>query len=196
MEMLRLMNVKLTISGKPTAARPVVFVGNHLSYIDIPLLLLAVPEISFVAKEELASWPLFGTGMKLAGTIFVKRNSPQSRGAARESLRAALELDRKAIAVFPSGTTSLLEDRPWKNGAFRLAQQTGVPVQAFRLTYEPLRPAAFIDNDSFLLHLLKACRSGPIHARLEFGQTETVVDPVGSCSRLHAWAAEAVNGAL
>ena len=91
LEMLRLLNVTLEVRGTPLRGRPTIFVGNHISYLDIPLLLACAPELSFVAKQELSRWPIFGRGMRLAGTIFVQRNSPASRGAARESLRRALE---------------------------------------------------------------------------------------------------------
>jgi len=187
-EMLEIMNVDLAVSGTPTAERPGIFVGNHVSYIDIPLLLAHVPDLSFVAKQELASWPLFGRGMRKMDTIFVQRNSPASRGNAKESLQLALEKERKAVIIFPSGTTSLHEEQAWKLGAFRLAEKTGAPLQPFRLTYHPLRPAAFIDDDSFLLHLMKAGRNGRIRASLEFAPAEIVTDAKAACARWQKWA--------
>jgi 1-acyl-sn-glycerol-3-phosphate acyltransferase len=49
-------------------------VGNHLSYLDIPLLMQSSPNISFVAKEEVGRWPVIGAGAHALNTIFVKRS--------------------------------------------------------------------------------------------------------------------------
>ncbi len=187
-DMLQLLNIELTVIGEPTKVRPAIFVGNHIGYIDIPLLMSAVPEISFVAKEELAGWPVFGEGAKRMDTIFVKRESPTSRGAARASLVHAITEQRKAMVIFPSGTTSLAESTAWKLGAFRLAEDTGAILQPFRLSYHPLRTAAFIDDDSFLIHLLKTCATKSIRATLEFAAPEKVSHPLAACESWRRWA--------
>jgi 1-acyl-sn-glycerol-3-phosphate acyltransferase len=186
-QMLRLTGLSAEVLGVPVSQRPVILIGNHLSYLDIPLLLRSAPQVSFVAKEELKSWPIFGEGMARTGTFFVKRDSAESRGRAMESLRNALALTPKPIAIFPSGTTSLDEKVHWKSGAFRLAGETGIPIQAFRIRYEPCRPAAFVGSDSFLLHLWQVCRLPGIKASIEFAEPELVQDPEQAKGKWSQW---------
>lgn len=191
-EMLKLLNVELTVTGLPLQTSPAIFVGNHISYLDIVLLMAVVPDITFVAKRELGDWPLFGEAARKAGTVFVDRSSLGSRMRVRATLRDALLEAPRPVAIFPSGTTSLSEQVPWKRGAFRIAQETESPLQAFRLSYTPLRKAAFIDNDLFPLHLLGACGPGVIKASIEFAAPELVSDPEEACARWRAWCQEAI----
>ncbi len=186
-EMLKLLSVDLQISGAPIHTEPAVFIGNHLSYLDIALLMRTIPDISFVAKKELGSWPIFGNAARRAGTIFVDRSSLASRMQVKKALCDTLQKEPRPIAIFPSGTTSLNEHTPWKRGAFRIAQEAGIPVQAFRIRYHPLRTAAFIDDDSFLSHLLRACDAGGIHASIEFADPELVSSAEEACARWHQW---------
>ncbi|MGZ3686388.1 MAG: lysophospholipid acyltransferase family protein, partial [Bdellovibrionota bacterium] len=190
LEVLSLVGVHLTVVGIVSPERPTIFVGNHLSYLDIPLLMAQAPFVSFVAKVELASWPIFGRGMREAGTIFVKRESVQSRGEVKDTLLHAIRDEKKSMAVFPSGTTRLTEDKEWKPGAFRLAQDAGVPIQAFRIRYKPLRKAAFIDDDGFVAHLFSLCREGGVLAEIEFAPSEKVTDYKASLAKWQAWSRE------
>jgi len=185
--MLELTNVEVSVIGQPLQHGPVVLIGNHLSYLDIPLLLRFAPAVNFVAKEELRGWPIFGAGMTHTGTIFVQRDSADSRGSAMKALHQSLEETPKPVAIFPSGTTSLSESTPWKNGAFRLAMEAGIPIQAFRIRYFPLRRAAFIGEDSFLLHLWRLCRGGPVRAIIEFAEPELVLDIQASKKKWNDW---------
>ena len=149
-----------------------------------------MPDLSFVAKKELEKWPIFGAGAKKVNTIFVERNSVRDRSKAMGSLLNAITVEKKAMIVFPSGTTSLDEHHPWKYGAFRLAHQTQVPLQVFRLRYQPLRTVAYIDNDFFPWHLLGVCRPDPIYATVEFADPFLVKNPIEECKRWQAWTRE------
>jgi len=186
-EVLSFVGARTRLMGKPYGGGPVILVGNHLSYLDIALLLRFVPAASFVGKEELRSWPLFGACMEEAGTVFVRRESLFSRGRALEELRERIFSGRRPVVIFPSGTTSLAEEKPWRGGAFRLAAEGGIPLQAFRIRYFPPRPAAFIGDDSFLLHLWRLCRGGLVAAHIEFAEPETVSDPLAARRRWNLW---------
>ena len=61
-QMLKRLNVDVKVIGNIDPSPSVIFVGNHISYLDIPLIFARVPEISFVAKNEIRHWPLFGAG--------------------------------------------------------------------------------------------------------------------------------------
>lgn len=117
-----------------TGRRPAVFIGNHTSLFDPPLMISTLPcRPVFVAKRELARIPFLGWVIWLAGFIFIDR---RDRGAAMVSLAEAAASIRagQAIVAFPEGTRSrdgrLL---PFKKGAFALAFEAGVPVVPFAI---------------------------------------------------------------
>lgn len=122
----------------PTSLRdgmhPAVFIGNHASLFDPPLMISTLPsQPVFMAKRELARVPFLGWVMWLAGFIFIDRGH---RGAARRSLKkAALRIRAgQSIVAFPEGTRSrdgrLL---PFKKGPFLLAMEAGVPLVPFAI---------------------------------------------------------------
>ncbi|MDP1832226.1 MAG: lysophospholipid acyltransferase family protein [Geothrix sp.] len=115
-------------------ARPAVFIGNHASLFDPPLVISTLPcQPVFVAKRELARVPFLGWVIWLADFIFIDRGDRQ---AARQSLgRAATRIRAgQSIVAFPEGTRShdggLL---PFKMGVFALAFEAGVPVVPFAI---------------------------------------------------------------
>ena len=63
----------------------------QLLKLDIAHLLKANPDFSFVAKKEVARWPVFGSAAVAAQTIFVQRGNGNSRAAAREAIGEALK---------------------------------------------------------------------------------------------------------
>lgn len=167
--------LKARVIGEISRDRSVLFVGNHLSYIDIVLLMRYVYGISFVAKKEIEDWPLFGHGARAIGTIFVKRENAENRGLARIAIAEALR-EGKRVAVFPSGTTCMNESKDWRRGAFEIARDEKVKIQPFRLTYSPLRTAAFIDDDALLPHMSRLIRTPNMTATLEFHPLIEVTD--------------------
>ena len=85
------------------ADRPVVFVSNHSSWLDILVLGSRLPAC-FVAKEDMASWPLIATIARLGRSVFVQRRRA-STGRERDDMRARLAAGDNLI-LFPEGTTS------------------------------------------------------------------------------------------
>lgn len=86
------------------ASRPALIVSNHLSYLDVVLIGSLSPAI-FVAKQEVAGWPLLGWLVQLGGTLFLERGSTAS--SVRCLYRACRLLrSGQSVAVFPEGTTS------------------------------------------------------------------------------------------
>ena len=94
--------IRLTVVGTPRPSH-VLFVSNHLSWLDI-MLIAGSSGAAFVAKDEIARWPVIGWLASLNNTIFVARTQ---RGAVRDqadALRAALGRGQP-VALFPEGTT-------------------------------------------------------------------------------------------
>jgi 1-acyl-sn-glycerol-3-phosphate acyltransferase len=186
-EVLPLLRLEVQRSGLIAPSQtPTIFVGNHLSYLDIPVLMSQVPVV-FLGKEEISRWPLFGAAGRRAGMVFVKRESDGSRRLAAQAIKECLASRGLSLGLFPSGTTTLLEQRPWRTGAFRIAKEGGFPVQPFRLTYHPLNRVAFVGKDRLLPHLYRLLEAGPIKARIEFGAPRFVDDPEAMARDLRTW---------
>ena len=99
----RIMGLDISASGAPIASRPVLFVCNHSSYLDIMVLGSLIPGC-FVAKSEVAGWPYFGYLAKLQRTVFVDRRS-RNAGDHHDQLRRRLDSGDNLI-LFPEGTSS------------------------------------------------------------------------------------------
>ncbi len=185
-DMISRLNVDLEVVGDISQDKSVIFFGNHISYLDIPLLMSRVRGLSFVAKEEVGSLPIIGTAAKKVETVFVKRDSGASRKQARQSIQTALG-QGKRVAIFPSGTTCIHENKPWKKGAFEIAHEQNFLLQPFRLTYTPLRAVAYIDDDFLPTHLGNLFFHKNIKAKLEFHEPIKVSDPIADCNHWQAW---------
>ncbi len=101
--LLKLIGFDVRVHGGIATDRPIFFVANHTSYLDIPVLGSLIPA-SFVAKAEVASWPLFGFLAKLQHTVFIERRSTRA-GQQRDTLVSHLSEGRNLI-IFPEGTSS------------------------------------------------------------------------------------------
>jgi 1-acyl-sn-glycerol-3-phosphate acyltransferase len=110
-------------------SRPYVFVANHQSNLDIPVLVQSLPfQLRWIAKKQLAYVPFFGWALWASRHILVDR---LDHGSAMASFRKAKEKISAgdSVVIFPEGTRSsgghLL---PFKRGGFLLAIQTKTPI--------------------------------------------------------------------
>jgi 1-acyl-sn-glycerol-3-phosphate acyltransferase len=172
---VRLVGVRIEVCGmeKLQAGHNYIFMANHASNLDPPILIPIVPgRCSVLVKQELFRTPILGTGMKMADLVPVDR---RDRGSAIESVNAAVAVLRRGLhmVVFPEGTRSsdgrLL---PFKKGPFHLAIDSGVfvvpvtilgtfemwPKTRFALRPEvatvvfhpPIDPRSYPDRDSLM----------------------------------------------
>jgi 1-acyl-sn-glycerol-3-phosphate acyltransferase len=133
----RPIGIEVRVHGVQNAARPTLFVVNHASYLDITVL-GGLIEGCFVAKREVAGWPLFGLLAKLQRTAFVERR----RGATateRDHLARRLAGGDNLI-LFPEGTSNdgnrVL---PFKSALFAAMQGSGdLPIQPVSIGYTRL----------------------------------------------------------
>jgi 1-acyl-sn-glycerol-3-phosphate acyltransferase len=108
--------------------RPSVVVSNHESFSDILLISHLPWEMKWLSKAELFRIPILGWMMWLVGDIPVKRGFGPSAVEAMARCRKALA-NRVSVMIFPEGTRSkTAELLPFKDGAFRLAIEAGVPI--------------------------------------------------------------------
>lgn len=130
---LALAGVELDVRGGAehlTAARPCVFVFNHQSSLDVPIMMkLLRGGFTGVAKAEAASMPLWGQFFRLADVAFVERgNTERARKALEPAVRRLVD-DGISLALSPEGTrTPTPRLAPFKKGAFHIAMQAGVPM--------------------------------------------------------------------
>lgn len=128
---LAMAGVRVEISGREQIPEnePVIFMSNHQSNFDILALYQAIPrKFSWIAKQELFSYPIFGLSMSRAGYI------PLDRSDGRKSLKSMIAAAARihqgySVVIFPEGTRS--DDGhliPFKQGGFMLAEKAQVPV--------------------------------------------------------------------
>lgn len=108
--------------------RPYVVVANHESYADIFLLSCFPWEMKWLSKDTMFKIPLMGWMMQMAGDIRLVRGNRDSAADAILQCRDRLN-KRVSVMIFPEGTRSRsAEMLPFKDGAFRLAIELGVPI--------------------------------------------------------------------
>lgn len=121
------------------AARPVVFVSNHSSWADVPVL-GGVLDGCFVSKGEVAGWPVVSTIARLGRTVFVSRQRTAT-ARERDDMRARLKAGDNLI-LFPEGTSSDgSRVLPFRSSFFAIAEATdGAPplIQPVSVVYDRL----------------------------------------------------------
>ncbi|MFL5333786.1 MAG: lysophospholipid acyltransferase family protein [Geminicoccaceae bacterium] len=136
----RLLGVRIKHAGQPFTDCPTLFVANHVSYLDVPAL-GGFLDATFIAKSEVASWPLFGLLGRLTRTMFIRRHWRQAL-VQRNALAACLRAGESFI-LFGEGTSSNgLCVRPIKTSLLSVAEpwilDCPIAVQPVTLAYTRL----------------------------------------------------------
>jgi 1-acyl-sn-glycerol-3-phosphate acyltransferase len=136
MWVVRVLGLHLTIEGTiNNPAQGGLVVANHSSWLDI-VVINAVQPSAFIAKAEIASWPLVGTLVGRSGTLFIERGK---RHAVHAVLQSALERLKagRFVAVFPEGTTNDCRQLlPFHGNMMEAAIRAAVPVQPMAVAYK------------------------------------------------------------
>ncbi len=128
----RLLGIKIIVEGTPANAPETVFIGNHVSYLDIPVLGSLIKG-AFVAKADVADWPFFGVLGKMGQTFYISRNPAH---AARETQAFKERLDKGfPLIVFPEGTSSDGSSiLPFKSSFFEIFLNRNTVLQPFTIS--------------------------------------------------------------
>lgn len=168
--LLRIFGMRSVRYGKPLAD-PVLFVANHTSWIDIEML-HSQRAACFVAKAEIAGWPLVGWLAANGGTIFHRRGSNHSLASVMQVMVERLHAGR-SVAVFPeggSGFNGVL--RVFHARIFQAALDADVPVQpvALRFARDGRRviDAGFREGESFMANIVRLLGQPPLDAEVHF----------------------------
>jgi 1-acyl-sn-glycerol-3-phosphate acyltransferase len=165
----RWLRLELAVEGT-AASEPCVYVANHRSYLDIPVLASALGA-SFMSRADVARWWIVGPTARFIGSIFVEREEVGAR------VRAARELARRAsaasVVLFAEGTTTGERlPRPFRPGAFRLLHRLGVPVVPVTIRYGDRR-AYWTEDLGVGAHLRRHVLAGPpLAAAVHIGSVE------------------------
>ncbi len=163
--LLRLLKVRLEIIGQP-ADSGALFAGNHVSWLDIAVLVCAHP-VRFVSKAEVARWPVIGWLARAGGTLFIERGAHGTQQL-NEELTALLETGRPVV-IFPEGTTTRGPGvRNFHSRLFAGAIHSGRPIQPFALRYRE-HCVPYVDDQSLIDNLWALLAEPAIHAELQFG---------------------------
>ena len=98
-----IVGIRVRVDGEP-AAPPLLIAANHISWLDISVLGSVLP-VSFVAKAEVAGWPVVGTLARLQRTVFIDRDPPYRRPASATEAIAARVGRGDVMVLFAEGTT-------------------------------------------------------------------------------------------
>jgi lyso-ornithine lipid O-acyltransferase len=182
-----LIGVRIGEVGVRSTASPTLILSNHVSWLDICVISALAPVV-FVAKSEVARWPVLGWLAKLQRTIFVNRQARHHTGAATREIAGRL-LGGDAVVLFAEGTSSdgirVLPFRSALVGAVHHAlgdstRHTHVTVQPMSIAYvgfggvpmgRGLRERVAWYGDADLLpHLLCVLSSGAVDVTVSWGE--------------------------
>ena len=122
---------QLIYESVPDSAKSYIFISNHISYLDIPMILRAVTRdgLRVLGKAEMAKWPVFGYIYSRA-VVMVDRSSMKDRSRSVRDLKTALTMGL-SVFIFPEGTFNETRAplKDFYDGAFRIAIETQTPLQ-------------------------------------------------------------------
>ena len=147
-------------------------VANHISWMDI-IVIQSIKPCIFVAKSDVASWPLFGWVAQMTGTIFIKRDKISDIKKALKKMKR--RLIKRSVCIFPEGTSTngryLL---PFKSNLFQSSIDTQKSILPLCLRYEQKNiytdKTAFVDDMSLLDSIIKIKQEKDIRVVVEILQ--------------------------
>jgi 1-acyl-sn-glycerol-3-phosphate acyltransferase len=180
----KLLRIRVRVIGGRVHDRPALFISNHVSWADI-LVIGSVAPVAFVAKSEVADWPLVGTSARLQRTVFVDRSRRHQTGDAIAEIVKRLA-SGTSVVLFAEGTSSdgnrVLPFRSALIGAVKEAAsraEHGILIQPMSICYTDLngipmgrqhRPTvAWYGDLDFLPHIKAFIERGAIDAVVSYG---------------------------
>ncbi len=172
----RLLRVKVTAHGAPIASGARLLASNHVSWLDI-LALCSVEPVCFLAKKEVASWPVVSTFVKLQETVLIDRKRRRAIPGANAAMARRM-LAGRSMLLFPEGTIGDgVSLKKFKSSHFAsardlLAAAAGVErvdVQPIAIRYSSPR-AAWNRDVTLLPHAWSLLKGAPITCDLVFGE--------------------------
>lgn len=190
--MAKVLGIRVTVKGTIAEGGGVLIAANHTSWLDI-VAISTVGPVSFVAKSQVGTWPVFATLAKLQETILVVREKRSKTAEHRDTITGRLALGDN-IVLFPEGTSSdgnrvlpfksaLMSaaegDVPQKDGSLQPIRVQPMSVAYTKLqgipmgrTYRPF--FAWYGDMDLIPHLRECQRFGPIDVEITIHEPTTV----------------------
>jgi 1-acyl-sn-glycerol-3-phosphate acyltransferase len=175
---VRILGLRVTAAGSPPEP-PFFLVTNHLGYLDV-VVLAALAPCFFLAKSEVAAWPVLGFLARSMSTVFVDRARPADLPRVLERMERVARSGH-GLAFFPEATSSPGEEvLPFRSSLFEAPARSGYPVCCARLRYEtpagepPARLAVCWWGDmTFCGHFYELLKIPRLDASVVFGDVVT-----------------------
>ena len=182
---VRAMGFRVHVGGAISDKRPLLIASNHISWTDIEILASRY-DVSFIAKSELAGWPVIGRLSRLQRPVYVERDNRRKSGDQASEIARRLSEDRPMV-LFAEGSTGdgnrLLPFKSTLFGAAAKAIAAGadsVYIQPLAIAYTRIHGlpmgrrhrflAAWIGDQELVPHLAGLLREGAIDVELHFGE--------------------------
>lgn len=200
--------VKIEEIGVKSEAKPTLFVSNHNSYLDIEVLGAKING-TFIAMEQVATWPLFGLLSRLQDSVFIDR---QTKSIAAQQRQITERFDRKqSLIMFPEGSsytgTHML---PFRSSLFAVAKHEveGEPItiQPVSVTFAKLDGLplgrgmrsfyGWYGNSPIATHIMAAAGLGKLTVVLEWHEPKTIEDFKGNRKALSSYCESAIRAGM
>ena len=193
--LLSIFEIKVEVQGLDSFLsnqKQYLMVANHISWMDIIVIQSIKPSI-FVAKSDVASWPLFGWVAQMTGTIFIKREKVSDIKKALKKMKR--RLIKRSVCIFPEGTSTngryLL---PFKSNLFQSSIDTNKSILPLCLRYKQKgiysdKPA-FVDDMSLVDSIIKIKNENDISVEVDVLQP---IRPRGNRKELAVYVREKLH---
>ncbi|RWN53468.1 MAG: 1-acyl-sn-glycerol-3-phosphate acyltransferase [Mesorhizobium sp.] len=183
---IRALGMRIHVKGTLSNQRPLLVASNHVSWTDI-MVLGSMADVTFIARADMAGWPLIGMLSKLQRTVFIERERKRSSGDQASEIASRMAKG-DAMVLFAEGSTSdgnmILPFKSTLFGAASMAISEGAAEKVFiqpvaivytRLHGVPLgrrhRPiAAWIGDEDLMPHLKVLMAEGGLDVEVHFGE--------------------------
>ena len=170
-------------------------VSNHVSWLDIIVIQSIKPSI-FVAKSDVASWPLFGWVAQMTGTIFIKRDKVSDIKKALKKMKR--RLIKRSVCIFPEGTsTNGRYVLPFKSNLFQSSIDSNKSILPISISYREANAytdkVAFIDDMSLIDSIIKIKNGNHIKVIVDVMQP---IRPRSNRKELASYAHEMIQKSL
>ena len=170
--MVKIAGIKIIKKGNVLNGGKILFVSNHVSLFDIPII-HSIVKANFISKAEVNNWPLIGFLSRNAGTHFINR-----RTVNKSLINSMLNIEQllsigERLILFPEGTTSLNNSiKNFNSFFFQSAINSESRIQGMKITYflskNIYNDIAYVENVSFLDVVKASVRIKGIEAKIEF----------------------------
>ncbi len=169
-KVVKIVGLRLNVVGNVPKDNPALWVSNHVSWLDIPVV--GSEGVAFLSKAEIRQWPVIGWLGEKGGTVFIKRGGKGASEVASKKIAQKIN-SNDSVLVFPEATTTDGKDlKRFHARIFAPAIDHGLPIQPIAIRYLDAagnyHPKVSWGDESFMSNLLTILGESTIHVELTF----------------------------